>query len=82
MQWTDWTRSHPLRMVSTMSGQRGNVELSAIDQDEGGRILDSTARRLLNMSGDDFLDRWQRGDTADLDHVAAMKVAMLIPLAR
>lgn len=64
-----------------MDGELGTVEIDAIDRDEGARILDATARRLLDMSGDEFVERWNRGETDDMDHVAAMKVAMLIPLA-
>lgn len=53
-----------------------------IDQVEGQAILDKAARRLLGLTGDQFVTRWEAGDTDGMDHVAAMKVAMLIPLAR
>ncbi|RZU51553.1 hypothetical protein EV385_3383 [Krasilnikovia cinnamomea] len=55
-------------------------ELSA----EQGRILfDKTARKLLSISGDEFLARWDRGDYEDeQENMAVTKVAMLIPFAR
>ena len=76
-----WTVSHRAGRVDAMDGELGTVQIDAIGQDEGAQILDATARRLLHMSGAEFVERWNRGDTDDMDHVAAMKVAMLIPLA-
>jgi hypothetical protein len=75
--------SHHRSTVLTMEARRmGNVEVTPVDQEEGAAILDRAAQRLLHMSGDDFAARWENGDVEGMDHVAAMKVAMLIPLAR
>lgn len=65
-----------------MSGHLGKVTADEVDTQRGRELLDETAQRLLGMSGEEFLARWERGDIADVDHVAAMKVAALIPLAR
>lgn len=61
--------------------QMGTVEISAVDAAEGRAILDASAKRLLGMSGDEFARRWAEGETEGMDHVAAMEVAMLLPLA-
>jgi hypothetical protein len=65
-----------------MDSELGNVDITPVEREEGTQILDRAARRLLDMSGEDFVVRWEAGDTEGMDHVAAMKVAMLIPLAR
>ena len=61
--------------------QLGNVVADEIDVEQGRAILDKVSRERLGVSGDDFIDRWERGETGDLDHVAVMEVAMLLPLA-
>jgi hypothetical protein len=58
------------------------VRIEAVTQTEGAEILDAASRRLLSLSGEEFLSRWERGDFISDDHVAVMKVTMLIPLAR
>ncbi len=73
--------AHRVRIVVHM-GELGTVESRAVNQAEGREILDRAAHRLLDMSGDDFTARWNAGDIEGMDHTAAMKVAMLIPLAR
>jgi hypothetical protein len=60
----------------------GTVVEEEISTDEGADILDRVAQKRLGITGDEFIDRWDRGDYADLDHVTVMEVAMLIPLAR
>jgi hypothetical protein len=51
---------------------------------EEARILfDKTARRYMDMSGDQFLRAWENGEFRDADMKArAMRVAVLIPLVR
>lgn len=53
---------------------------------EGRLLFDREARRLLDMSGDDFLARWDAGEYQDLpDSVETrrrMRVALLIPFVR
>jgi hypothetical protein len=46
-------------------------------------LFDKTARKLLSISGDEFLARWDRDDYEDeQENMAITKVAMLIPFAR
>lgn len=54
--------------------------------DEGRELFDRQARRLLGMSGEDFIHRWDAGEfTAaydDPDHPEVMEVASLLPFGR
>jgi hypothetical protein len=50
---------------------------------EGRELFDRASRRLLGMSGEEFLAAYDRGDFGDgRDHLAATQLAMLIPFTR
>lgn len=52
-------------------------------EEEGRVIFDEAARRLLGMSGEDFLRRWDAGKFADdPDRPEVIEIAMMIPLVR
>jgi hypothetical protein len=57
-----------------------------VTPDEGRAIFDAEARRVMGMSGEEFIRRWEAGeyneiaDTAGNLHI--MDLAMLIPLVR
>ena len=58
-------------------------EVEELNARDGAALFDKTARRLLGISGDEFLLRWDRGDYDDeRENMAVTKVAMLIPFAR
>lgn len=44
--------------------------------------LDRRARRLLGMSGEEFITKWQAGKFEKSDDPNVMRVAMLLPLGR
>jgi hypothetical protein len=49
---------------------------------EGRALLDKQARRYLNMSGDEFVKRWEAGEfDDDPDRPEVMRLVMLIPFA-
>jgi hypothetical protein len=58
------------------------VEVVEVSREEGREMLDRAAREALNISGDEFLSKWDAGDYADADDPAVTRVAMLIPFAR
>ncbi len=62
---------------STTNGQLREVTLA-----EGREILDARARRYLQMSGEEFLDRWRRGEFRDVDRPEVMRVVMALPFVR
>jgi hypothetical protein len=57
--------------------------VTILDQDEGRHLFDREAQRLLGISGDEFLRRWEAGEyDADPDRPEIMSLAMLIPFAQ
>ena len=61
---------------------RGVAEVKEATRDEGYALLEGAARECLNISGEEFLARWDAGEYEDLDDPAITRVAMLIPFAR
>lgn len=58
-------------------------EVHELSVDEGKALFDKTARRLLGISGEEFLSRWDAGVyEGERENMAVTKVAMLIPFAR
>jgi hypothetical protein len=57
-----------------------------LDDEESHQLFDSEARRLMNMSGEEFLRRYDDGEFKDqMDgplHRNLVTLAMLIPLGR
>jgi hypothetical protein len=58
------------------------VDVVEATPEEGRAMLDRAAREVLNMSGEEFLERHDAGEFADPDDPAITRVAMLIPFAR
>ncbi len=58
------------------------VDVVEVTREEGRAILDRAAREALNISGEEFLARWDAGQYEDDDNPAVTRVAMLIPFAR
>lgn len=52
-----------------------------LTREEGLALLDEQAWEYLNMSGEEFLQRWETGDFEDPDSYEVFHVGMLIPLA-
>jgi hypothetical protein len=63
-------------------GQRRAKGVKYVNRVEGQRIVDRQARRYLNMSGAEFLRKYDAGEFGDDDRSEIVRVAMLIPLAR
>jgi hypothetical protein len=58
-------------------------EARELTHDEGRALLDEEARRLLGMSGDAFIEAWDRGEFRDdPDRPEVTRVAMLLPFGR
>lgn len=57
-------------------------EVQELSVEDGAALFDKTARKLLGISGDEFLVRWDRGDYENEERMTVTKVAMLIPFAR
>lgn len=62
----------------------GNDDLLTEDftPEEGKRLFDEAARRYMDLSGEEFLRRWDAGEWKDdPDHYPVMRLVMLLPFA-
>lgn len=66
-----------LRVRSTMAVAPRHV--NELSSEEAHAAFEEAAQHYLQMSGDEFLERWDAGEFAD-DDPAVMPVAMLLPL--
>lgn len=62
--------------------QSPTVEVVEATPEEGRALLDRAAREVLNISGEEFLARYDAGEYEASDDPAITRVAMLIPFAR
>ncbi len=53
----------------------------AVDQ-EWRALVGRAARHYLDMSADEFLQMWERGEFEQPDRPEVMRVAMLLPVGR
>jgi hypothetical protein len=58
------------------------VDVVEATPEEGRAMLDRAAREVLNISGEEFLARYDAGEYEGSDDPAITRVAMLIPFAR
>ncbi len=58
------------------------VGIHEADRQAGWAMLDRVAREELNISGAEFLAKWDAGDFEHVDDPAVTRVSMLIPFAR
>ena len=65
-----------------MSELAAEVEVAEATREEGRAMLDRAAHEVLNISGNQFLARWDNGEYRDTDDPAIARLAMLIPFAR
>jgi hypothetical protein len=67
------------------SGTYADIKVVYMTEDDAVEAFDRTARREMDMSGADFLRRWDAGEwaDADLDDVPGLvDVWMMLPLVR
>ena len=60
--------------------ESSTVDVAEATPEQGRAVLDRAARE-LNMSGEEFLRRWDARDFEDSDDPVITRVAMLIPFA-
>lgn len=64
-----------------------NGQIRDLTPEEGRELFDRAARYYLNMSGEEFISKWDAGEFDDPDDRTknppeVMEVAMLLPFAR
>jgi len=67
-------------MVTETRPENGCIHV-ATDQ-EWRALVDCTARHYLDMSVDEFLQTWERGEFEHPDRPEVLRVAMLLPVGR
>ena len=69
-----------------LRAEQANGQIQWLTDEEGRAFFDAQARRLLQMSGDESLRRWDAGEydavADDPGHSEVMQLAVLIPFAR
>ena len=67
-----------------MSVQQDADEVTELTPEEAQAQFDKITRRHLDMSAEEFLDRWDRGEfPADIDSVPGLtRAVMALPLVR
>lgn len=75
-----------MAVIPRQSAQQKLPPLRWVRGAAGRRMLDEQARRLLGISGDEFLRRWEAGEYADryddLESPEIRRLARLIRFAR
>jgi hypothetical protein len=72
--------------VSRRTGEQQNGQIHWMNQQEGRAFFEEQARKLLGISGEEFLRRWEAGEYDELaddpEHPEILRLATLIPFAR
>jgi hypothetical protein len=67
-------------MAEKLRGDAANGHIRDVTPKEGKELFDKAARYYLDISGDEFIRRWNSGYYDD-DPEEVMGVAMLLPFA-
>jgi hypothetical protein len=69
-----------------LSPDQATSEIRYLDDEESHQLFDREARRLMNMSGEEFIRKYDAGDfEGEMDgpqHHALVKLVMLLPFGR
>lgn len=61
---------------------REDRHIRELDDAQSWELFDNAARHYLDISGEEFLERWDSGYYKDPDQPEVMSVIMLLPFAR
>lgn len=65
-----------------MATKTDHCDTPELTREEGQELFDRRARKLLGISGEEFLQRWDAGEYSDSDAPNVASLAVLIPFAR
>jgi len=65
-----------------VAGKHGKNGVLKLNIEESRKLFDRSARRSLNMSGKEFIRRWEKGAFKNPENPEVMRLAMLMPLGR
>jgi hypothetical protein len=76
-------RGEEEQRLMTMPASTPEAEVQELTPEEGRALLDQAARYYLDMSAEEFLAAWDRGDfAAEPDRPEVARVAILLPFGR
>ncbi|HEX5199733.1 hypothetical protein ACFQS1_28195 [Paractinoplanes rhizophilus] len=65
-----------------MSSKTDQSDVVELTPEQGRELFDRRARKLLGITGDEFLARWDSGDFMNSDDPKVSSLAVLIPFTR
>ncbi|MFG3556519.1 hypothetical protein ACGGAQ_19260 [Micromonospora sp. NPDC047557] len=68
--------------MPTTTARTDHSDVREATPEEGRELFDRRAKKLLGISGAEFLARWDRGEYMDAEDPKVNAVAILIPFAR
>lgn len=77
-EWDAIGRSEPRTRDAKMN-TNGRRKVKFLSRKEGRKLLDKQARRYLQMTGKEFVRKWNAKEFDDPDRPEVMHVAFLIP---
>lgn len=66
----------------TVETRQSDVSIVELTPKQGKQLLDERARQYLNISGDEFIRRWDMQEFEDPDDPRVVRLALLIPFVR
>ncbi len=73
-------------MVTVPKQRDKDQTIQWLSPEEGKAMFDRQARKIANLSGDEFIEQWERGDFREIadtaEHRRLVWLAMLIPFGR
>jgi hypothetical protein len=68
--------------ASVMATKTDHCDTPELTREEGQDLFDRRATKLLGISGEEFLRRWDAGEYMDSDDPRVSSLGVLIPFAR
>jgi hypothetical protein len=65
-----------------MRRDRQLPKVKILNRREGKKLLDRQTQRILGITGDEFVRRWERKEFDDPEEPQIMRLAFLIPFGR
>lgn len=75
-------RARPTRPTRPRATPNGRARIRELSHKDGRLYFDEQAQKYLGISGDEFLQRWDRGDYKNPDQPGVMRLSLLIPFVR
>jgi hypothetical protein len=68
--------------AAELAAELDGYEVDVIDEAEGKRLVDEKARKVLGISGEEFVRRWEAGEIPDPDRTEVIAIYMMLPFMK